>query len=815
MTMTNMSSVSSAKNDDLQPGNALRSAIVLLLAAGFNLISSIRQLIQIGTWQAGVETGVIVLFVVSILISIISIRRRQVNRGVGLLLVSFIITITLRNALTTNMGILYGLIVFAITSAVAFYTFAPSRALRIASIGLVVGILLVLFDLYAPPYRQAATITSISYVAMAVIAIFTVLMGWKIWQLRHTLFRWSLTSKLLIPILGFFALVVGGLIFYNFSQTAETERVREAEDEARYNQVITDRLQSLETLALAISTDAANNREAVDAFVARDRDRLIEVALPLYQTASEQFGVAQFQFIEPPATSFLRLHQLENYGDDLTSFRFTVVVVNNSQDPVKGLEFGRGGLGMRGEVPIFYDGLYVGILDIGMDVGEDFLGELKAKTNADWQLLITRRTVEATNFQPAAANYPVETLLLYASTLDAPFTAPEEAYTRVFNGEIVTSHIEGERHFVIHSFPLRDYSRRVIGVVDAISDRTAEVILQDRSRLTSSSMLLLAFVVGGFILTGLSNLVLRPLAALTETATMITDGDLSRTVEISKRHRDDELGVLSVAFNDMTEQLRSTLSGLEQRVADRTRALELSAQVSRSLSQILDPAELVAEVVKQLQKTFDYYHVHIYLFDEGRQNLELVGGTGEAGKIMMERGHKIPAGRGLVGRATETGIVVLVSDTSLDPNWLPNPLLPETKSEVAVPIMVGDQILGALDVQQNIVNGLTNQDADLLFSIANQVAVALRNARQYREAQLQAERTTRIDTVVRQIQGTQTIAEALQIAARELGRTLEMSFTQINLDPKKFSPTVKTSGAGDNGGQEDTEPLDDGEKARN
>lgn len=231
-----------------------------------------------------------------------------------------------------------------------------------------------------------------------------------------------------------------------------------------------------------------------------------------------------------------------------------------------------------------------------------------------------------------------------------------------------------------------------------------------------------------------SRQIVRPLQRLTEASTQISAGNMQTRVNIRSRN---ELGILATAFNGMTEQLEDLYTTLEQRVISRTRRLEVAASLGERLSGILKVDELLAEVVNQIKDNFGYYHAHIYLLDEKRESLVVAEGAGEAGAEMKAKRHSIrlDAPTSLVARAARTGEIVRVDNVRAAPDWLPNPLLPNTYSEMAVPISLDGQVVGVLDVQEDKIGGLDEGDANLLRSLSNQIAVSMHNARLFNEVE--------------------------------------------------------------------------------
>ncbi len=238
-----------------------------------------------------------------------------------------------------------------------------------------------------------------------------------------------------------------------------------------------------------------------------------------------------------------------------------------------------------------------------------------------------------------------------------------------------------------------------------------------------------------------------------------------------------------VTFTDITQQKRE-----QENIAQRAKALSAVAEISSASTRELDIQKMLETVVYLTQRKFGLYHAHVFIYNENADELKLAACGWKEGDI-HEGTHgtaAIPLNQeqSLVARAARTRQAVIANDVHNEPGWLPNPLLPDTASELAVPLLIGDQVLGILDVQADRINAFTEDDANIQIMLASQVATSLQNARSFVRAQQQADRESTLNLISQKIQGATTVEAALQIAARELGRVLQAPLTIAQLGLK-------------------------------
>lgn len=274
-----------------------------------------------------------------------------------------------------------------------------------------------------------------------------------------------------------------------------------------------------------------------------------------------------------------------------------------------------------------------------------------------------------------------------------------------------------------------------LGVVLAVEQDQPETldILTETLRanlLVAAASLLVAVALSSLLVRG----IVRPLAQLAETATQIADGDLERVAPVE---RQDEIGILANAFNSMTAQLRELIAGLEKRVAERTRdlerltlQLETSARVGREATSILEVNELLGKTADLIQSAFGYYGVHIYLLNEKTGQLEF-----QRTQTRMPFDQVLAAdSNSLNGKAARLNRAILVNDVSTEPSYRMDRNYPDTRSELVVPLHIGNRIIGTLDLLHAERDYFQPGDVPVVQNLGDQIAIAIENARLYKHS---------------------------------------------------------------------------------
>jgi GAF domain-containing protein/HAMP domain-containing protein len=230
-----------------------------------------------------------------------------------------------------------------------------------------------------------------------------------------------------------------------------------------------------------------------------------------------------------------------------------------------------------------------------------------------------------------------------------------------------------------------------------------------------------------------------PITALAGTAGQFSTGDLSSR---SMLLRSDEIGQLSNSFNAMADRLQEFITGLEQKIAERTRdiqrqaiRLRVASEISRDSATATELNELLTRSVQLIRERFGFYHSGIFLLDENRDFAVLSAASSDAGRLMIETGYKLSVGEGIVGVVAQTGEAQFALDTDPGPAHFKNPLLPATRSELGLPLKVYNRVIGVLDVQSDLQNAFTEDDIATLQIMADQLAVAIERTRVYQDSQ--------------------------------------------------------------------------------
>ena len=287
---------------------------------------------------------------------------------------------------------------------------------------------------------------------------------------------------------------------------------------------------------------------------------------------------------------------------------------------------------------------------------------------------------------------------------------------------------------------------------------------QNSINTTGQQALLTFLVIAAVVLVAfpLSNILTGPARRLVAVVDKINSGNLNARASVET---EDEVGFLAGAINQITSELQQTLINMEQRVSERTydlerRSLQLQsvAEIGRAIATNRNPDELLTMVTRLISERFGFYHVGIFLLEEQAVDSEedrvknrmnryavLRAANSEGGNRMITRGHRLLVGQqGIVGYVMGTGNPRIALDVDEDPQFFNNPDLPLTRSEMALALTAGEQIIGALDVQSTQAGAFAREDVAILQVMADLVAVAIENARLITESKNALEASRRV-----------------------------------------------------------------------
>lgn len=328
-----------------------------------------------------------------------------------------------------------------------------------------------------------------------------------------------------------------------------------------------------------------------EAMAAGDRDALAAIMVPAFEAVSAE-GVGQFQFHLPPATSFLRVHQPERFGDDLSSFRKTVVETNARRQTVSGIEVGVAGLGIRGVQPVFNGARHLGSVEMGLQMGDSFLA---AHTDRTGTRAAVHRITE-TGMQQVGSSFP------QAFTFDA------QAMQQGLDAPVIIPRVvlDGTPHS-LRVFPLRDFDGQTIGVITVALDRSALDASHARLLTVFSTLSVLIVLAGAGLAWLLNRSIARPLVAFNGSLQAIARGETQ--VDVFGADRKDEIGDLAVAVTEIqanalakAEAEHAAEQARQARAREERRQMmnELAAEFEGAVGSIV---ESVAAASKQLEQS--------------------------------------------------------------------------------------------------------------------------------------------------------------------------------------------------------------------
>ena len=394
-----------------------------------------------------------------------------------------------------------------------------------------------------------------------------------------------LWAKIMLA-MGVSIVIVGGVLTFSNLRTLE-EVIDKAEKKELDGHIrsISISIAAEGRLSEALSAIVANMPQVQEKFADGDRQFLSKLFLPSYKVLADDYGAEQFQFHTPPAISFLRLHKPEKFGDDLSSFRRTVVNTNETRKPVRGLEGGVAGLGVRGIVPVFSGGKHVGSVEFGMSFGQPFFDSFRAQNGVEAGLHL----LAGESFKTMAATLGKEPLLA------------ADLLRKAMGGEPQFEHreIQGVPR-AIYAAAIKDYSGKSIGVLEVAMDRSAYQATLASARTTAFVVGILSLGLGLVLALATARHLTRRIGVVVNGVNRVAQGDLTLNIP---QEGNDEIGQLAGAAQEMRRQLHELAAKVgSHALIVNAAAGEIAAAVGNQAASSSQMSASVAEITSTMEE---------------------------------------------------------------------------------------------------------------------------------------------------------------------------------------------------------------------
>ncbi len=785
MTKQNTGIVSGETTISRQTRNAFLTAVIFVIAATTNSVASLQISLATRSLISFVDTFVVFIFALISVFSAILIRRGEKERGVWLIIGSFLTVLAIRIVLNAGLGIIFGIFAATIVPFIALLTLKPEVFNRAFSVGILAGSAYLFFDTlavrYLPPYRQTAENIQ-PMIRMATITIGVVFIIFVFLLLRQSRFL-LLSSKLTLSMVF---IVLVPLVILGIASTISLKNSLDPRQSEIIRSKATFLAQNLSYFLRStkntLRTEAQSPTlvEYTSLSRADNADDLYENALEILRSYRRKdiIFIQSYAILDRSGQNILDTKD-ENIGQDESENDYFYRVIETKEPYVSDLKRSKtyGEYSLYFSVPIISEaGINIGVLRIEynsrvlqeyfneyVDLTSEYqeqnyaalLSEIPAtkisSEDPSFVYLIlansqspTYNNLSATHLttniitplQTSGLLPPGSTAQLSLNLLGLGNGLENRSTTPVFQGQAFPREEEVGSPLDLIATASVEEGQGWIVIVSQDLNSINNPLQEQRETITLITLLVAA---GAATLAyGGSRYLLAPILRLTEAAENIAGGDLSAQVIVNT---EDEIGTLGKAFNSMTKELSSLIATLEERVDERTRDLERRSQQLRAAVDVGQVAvslhdldSLLTQAAELISLRFGFYHVGIFLLDEEGAYAVLRAANSEGGAKMLARNHKLRVGQvGIVGYVTETGKARTALDVGQDAVYFDNPDLPQTRSEVALALISRGKILGALDIQSTQGEAFSDADVSTLQVLADQIAISIENARLFEQ----------------------------------------------------------------------------------